>query len=76
MALEQYLKDHPQIHRIALCLDNDEVGRVAAQGIIAALSEMEVTYRPPSVGKDYNDILIATIGIANKVKMRGGSERE
>lgn len=75
-ALAQYLKDHPQIRRIALCLDNDEAGRTAAQGIISALPALEVTYRPPSVGKDYNDMLTATIGISHKAKMRGGSERE
>ncbi len=76
MALEQYLKDHPQIRHIALCLDNDEAGRAAAQGIISALPGMEVTYRPPPIGKDYNDMLTASIGIEHKVKTRGGTERE
>jgi len=76
MALEQYLKDHPQIRRIELCLDNDKAGRAAAQGIIAALPDMEVVYRPPPIGKDYNDMLIASKGIEHKVKTRGGTERE
>ncbi len=77
MALEQYLKDHPQIRRIALCLDNDEAGRAAAQGIIAALPELEVTYCPPTTGKDYNDVLIAaTACVGYRVKTRGGTERE
>lgn len=75
-ALEQYLKDHPRIRRIALCLDNDEAGRSAAEGIIAALSELEVIYRPPASSKDYNDMLIATIGTGRRVKTRGGAERE
>jgi hypothetical protein len=75
-ALAQYLKDHPQIRRIALCLDSDEAGREAAQGIIAALPELEVTYHPPTIGKDYNDMLTATIGIGHRVKMRGGVGRE
>jgi len=70
-ALEQYLKDHPHIRRIALCLDNDEAGRMAAQGIIAALPELEVVYHPPSVGKDYNDMLIAAAGVDHRVKTRG-----
>ena len=75
-ALEQYLKDHLQIRRIALCLDNDEAGRTAAKGIIAALPEFEMTYRPPKTGKDYNDMLIATIGVRHRAKTRGGSARE
>ncbi len=76
MALSQYLKDHPQISRIALCLDNDEAGREAARGIIASLPELEVTYRPPTTGKDYNDMLTTTIGTDHKVKTRGGVGRE
>lgn len=75
MALAQYLKDHPQIHRIALCLDSDEAGREAARGIIAALPELEVTYRPPTVGKDYNDMLCMTKGVKNNIRMRGENER-
>lgn len=76
VALAQYLKDHPQIRRIALCLDNDEAGREAARGIIAALPELEVMYRPPTTGKDYNDMLTAIIGIGHRVKTRGGVGRE
>jgi hypothetical protein len=74
-ALAQYLKDHSQIYRIALCLDGDEAGREAAQGIIAALPELEVTYRPPAIGKDYNDMLTAAIGIDHRFKTRGGTGR-
>jgi len=76
MALEQYLKDHPQISRIALCLDNDEAGREAARGIITSLPELEVTYRPPTPGKDYNDMLCTAIGIGHKAKTRGGVARD
>ena len=71
VALAQYLKDHPQIRRIALCLDSDEAGRKAAQGIITALPKLEVMYRPPTNGKDYNDMLTAIIGITHRVKTRG-----
>ena len=76
VALEQYLKDHPQIQRIALCLDNDKAGRAAAQSIIAALPKLEVIYRPPAVGKDYNDMLTTAIGTVNKVKTRGDVARD
>lgn len=74
-ALDQYLKSHTQIRRVALCLDNDETGHLAAQGIIAALPELEVTYRPPTIGKDYNDMLVAAVGVGHRVRTRGGSER-
>jgi len=62
-ALAQYLKGRPYIRRIALCLDSDEAGREAAQGIITALPELEVTHRPPTTGKDYNDMLREAKGI-------------
>ncbi|MFB0921384.1 MAG: DUF3991 and TOPRIM domain-containing protein [Oscillospiraceae bacterium] len=75
-ALAQYLNDHSQIRRIALCLDNDMAGREAAHGIIAALQELEVTYRPPTIGKDYNDMLCTAIGIVHRVRIRGDVGRE
>ncbi len=74
-ALTQYLKDHSYIRRIALCLDSDEAGRDAAQGIIAALPEMEVSYRPSTSGKEYDDMLCAAKGVKIKVRMRGEHER-
>ena len=74
-ALAQYLKDHPYIRRIALCLDNDEAGREASQGIIAALPELEVSYHPPTYGKDLNDVLCAAKDINAKIRMRGEQER-
>ncbi len=74
-ALAEYLKDHSQIRRISLCLDKDRAGREAAQGIIAALPELEVTYHPPATGKDYNDMLCAVKGVKIKIRMRGENER-
>lgn len=75
LALTQFLEDHPQIRRIALCLDNDDAGREAAQGIIAALPDLEVTYRPPINGKDYNDMLRGVKGLNNNIKTRGENTR-
>ena len=61
-ALEQYLADHPQTESIVLHLDNDEVGRGAAIGIISALSEKyRVIDCPPPDGKDVNDYLMMKI---------------
>ena len=60
VALSQYLSDHPHIAVIHLHLDNDEVGRGAAAGIIAGLSDKyEIYDEPPAEGyKDVNEQLI------------------
>ena len=58
VALEQFLKDHPQIHTLRLHLDNDEVGRNAAKGIVEGLADRyQVFDDPPPRGKDVNDYL-------------------
>ena len=74
-ALEQYLKDNTAIREIVLCLDNDETGRLAAEGIQESLSGYSVTIRLPSEGKDYNELLQRKRGIRCSVKMRGVEER-
>lgn len=64
LALAQYLKDNPGIHKIVLCLDNDRAGREAASAISAVLHEQyEVENRPPPQGKDYNDLLQIKLGL-------------
>lgn len=59
LALEQYLKDYPEIRQVVLCLDRDEPGRHAALLLIGKLSRdgFEVIDEPPPSGKDYNDYL-------------------
>ena len=58
VALEQFLKDHPQIHTLRLHLDNDKVGRSAAKGIVEGLQDRyKVFDDPPPRGKDVNDYL-------------------
>lgn len=57
-ALMQYLKDFSQIKEIALHLDNDAAGRMAANAIKTMLSDTyAVSDEPPRRGKDYNDYL-------------------
>jgi hypothetical protein len=57
-ALTQYLKDYPQITEIALHLDNDAPGRLAAKTIKPLLpSTYTISDEPPQRGKDYNDYL-------------------
>ena len=58
VALEQFLKDHPRIDTLRLHLDNDEVGRSAAKGIMEGLADRyKVFDDPPPRGKDVNDYL-------------------
>lgn len=60
VALAQFLSDHPSVKTVCLHLDNDEIGRSAAKGIIEGLSDQpyEVVNQPPSRGKDVNDQLL------------------
>ncbi len=60
VALAQFLSDHPSVKTVCLHLDNDEIGRSAAKGIIEGLSDQpyEVINQPPSRGKDVNDQLL------------------
>ena len=58
-ALEQFLKDYPDISYINLHLDNDEPGRIAAINIKEALGgSYTIRDNPPSSGKDFNDFLL------------------
>ena len=59
VALERFLKEHPQVKTILLHLDNDEIGRGAAAGIQSGLQERYlIEDRPPPSGKDVNDYLL------------------
>lgn len=61
-ALEQFLKDYPDISYINLHLDNDEPGRIAAKNIKEALGgRYKFRDNPPPFGKDFNDFLLHKI---------------
>ena len=63
-ALMQYLKDFPQIKEIALHLDNDMAGRLAAKTIKTLFFPLHtVSDEPPKRGKDMNDYLKITLGL-------------
>lgn len=68
VALAQFLEDHPSVKTVCLHLDNDAVGRSAAQGIIEALvdSPYQVIDAPPTHGKDVNDQLRWELQIKEK----------
>jgi len=59
-ALEQYLKDHPEINDVELCLDNDEIGIGASFFIMNKLKGLgySVSSIPPDRAKDWNDYLL------------------
>lgn len=58
-AMLQYLKDHPAIKTVVLCLDNDKAGIQATRRIEEALqgSNFIVSIEPPNA-KDHNDDLV------------------
>lgn len=69
-ALEQFLKDYPDITHIYLHLDNDEPGRNAARNIKKLLGgKYVVKDQPPPSGKDYNEYLQS-----NKDKIKSKKE--
>ena len=67
LALSQYLQDHPGTKTLYLHLDNDEVGRGAAAGIVEGLGDKyTVLNRPPPCGKDVNELLQRKLGLIPK----------
>lgn len=70
-ALEGFLKSNPNIKKIILHLDNDEVGRCASKALQVILSDRyEVIDSPPSYGKDVNDFLKLQLNITKKKSER------
>ena len=75
VALEQYLKDHPEVKMIHLHLDNDEVGRGATEGIMnALLGKYELLDEPPESGKDVNEALMNRLEGSEYGVPQGGSK--
>jgi hypothetical protein len=61
VAVERYIKDHPEIKKIAFCLDNDKGGQMATIEYMKKYTEKgyECAALPPKDKevKDYNDLL-------------------
>ena len=71
LALQQYLTDYPGIQQIHLRLDRDAIGREATAGIAAKLQDSyEIKDSPPTIGKDYNDLLIHQLGLQKRKEAR------
>ena len=71
VALERFLSEHPNTKALVLHLDNDEIGRGAAQGIIGGLGDKyRVIDSPAPDAKDVNEYLVQRIN-----RHRGKEER-
>lgn len=63
-ALSGYLERSPEIKRIYVHFDRDNVGRKATEALQILLSDKyEVVDSPPDYGKDFNDFLRFKLGI-------------
>lgn len=84
-ALLQFLRDHPAVTHISLCLDNDEAGLVGIANIHEAIrDDPELSRRrfiiadnpPPAFdGKDYNELLRQNIAVLRREKARAGPQK-
>ncbi|WP_288230066.1 toprim domain-containing protein [uncultured Faecalicoccus sp.] len=63
IALEQFLRDFPEVNSLVLHLDNDRAGRLATKTIQKNLTQYHVRDSPPKYGKDVNDDLKTRLGI-------------
>lgn len=70
VALSRFLSDNPQIKTLRLHLDNDEVGRAAAAGIMEGLTGYTVVNEPPVCGKDVNEQLQMKVGLTKEKEDR------
>lgn len=70
VALGRFLSENPQIKTLRLHLDNDEVGRAAAAGIVEGLNEYTVIDEPPGSGKDVNEQLQLKVGLMKRKEDR------
>lgn len=75
VALKGYLTSHREVRGIVLRLDNDPVGRSAAQAIRVTLEMLVVTIEYPQKGKDYNEWLMLQKGISPRQRARDELER-
>lgn len=59
IALDEYLRTHPQTKKIVICTDNDDAGNDTAEQMQAKYSELGYTVERelPTNGKDFNDAL-------------------
>ena len=79
----QFLRDHPHVTQVSLCLDNDKAGMDGMERLKQAIREdpelaQRVTmiyHNPPPAehGKDYNAFLCTHIQAARQQRQREGA---
>ena len=57
LALEEFIKQHPQVAHCLICTDDDEAGNLAAEAI-KKLSGITAELDPPPIGIDWNETLM------------------
>ena len=76
VAIDEYIKNHPQLKTVYLHFDNDIAGRNAAASIAKMLSErFEVVNSPPPYGKDVNEYLCSKLHLPIKTHKGRSYER-
>ena len=77
-ALEEFLRRHPQVDRIELCLDNDPPGRAAAVALARLYGERyQVSLcLPPIQGFDYGDLAQAALEYRTKTKAKNCARKQ
>ena len=75
-ALAVFLKNHPNIQRVVLHLDNDYAGRQATKALQIRLSDRyEIIDDPPPYGKDFNDFLMSKMNLTPRKQAERSYER-
>lgn len=76
-ALERFLKEHLEIWKVDMHLDNDQAGRRMTEALKVILPEKyQCQDKPPCRGKDFNDELCLRLGIpATKRREKRRAER-
>lgn len=71
IALETFLKNHSNIITINLHLDNDKAGKDTVLKVIYHYDKVfHIVNEPPSVGKDFNELLIKKINSKKHFQVR------
>ena len=76
VAIEEYIKAHPDLRTVYLHLDNDKAGRNAADFLSGMLRErFEVFNSPPPYGKDVNEYLCRRLSLPVRKKQERSDAR-
>lgn len=75
--IQEFLKRNPNVNKIYLHLDNDEIGKSASKSLQQVLSKKYKVYdRPPPLGKDCNDYLCYILKHKNFSRITNDKSKE